>query len=115
MLAASRYMRFNFPAGVSVISREGNWGRLRQKRQPLTGKDVRVFTISLRWKHALEKEVQGSDEMWGRVMEAEADLYLVKPFGYRELAARVKAILRRYKKAAALLRRGGKLWPVQYD
>ena len=42
-----------------------------------------------------------SDEMWGRVMEAEADLYLVKPFGYPELAARVKAILRRYKKAAA--------------
>jgi len=38
-----------------------------------------------------------SDEMWEKVMEAEADLYLVKPFGYRELAARVKAILRRYK------------------
>ena len=41
-----------------------------------------------------------SDEMWGRVMEAEADLYLVKPFGYQELVARVKAILRRYKGAA---------------
>jgi len=39
-----------------------------------------------------------SDEMWKRVMEAEADLYLIKPFSYRELAARVKAILRRYKK-----------------
>jgi len=38
-----------------------------------------------------------SDEMWERVMEAEADLYLIKPFSYRELAARVKAILRRYK------------------
>jgi len=38
-----------------------------------------------------------SDEVWGRVMEADADLYLVKPFGYRELVARVKAILRRYK------------------
>jgi len=35
--------------------------------------------------------------MWERVMEAEADLYLIKPFSYRELAARVKAILRRYK------------------
>ena len=42
-----------------------------------------------------------SDEMWGRVMEAEADLYLVKPFGYPELVARIKAILRRYKKATA--------------
>ena len=41
-----------------------------------------------------------SDKAWKRVMEAEADFYLVKPFGYRELAARVKAILRRYKKAA---------------
>ncbi len=41
-----------------------------------------------------------SDEMWERVMEAEVDLYLVKPFSYRELVARVKAILRRYKMAA---------------
>ena len=38
-----------------------------------------------------------SDEVWERVMEAEADLYLIKPFSYRELIARVKAILRRYK------------------
>ncbi len=38
-----------------------------------------------------------SDEMWERVMEAEVDLYLIKPFSYRELVARVKAILRRYK------------------
>ena len=38
-----------------------------------------------------------SDEMWGRVMEAEADLYLIKPFSYPELIARMKAILRRYK------------------
>jgi len=38
-----------------------------------------------------------SDEVWERVMEAEADLYLVKPLRYRELVARVKAILRRYK------------------
>ncbi len=36
-----------------------------------------------------------SDEMWRRVMEAEADLYLVKPFSYPELVARVKTILRR--------------------
>ena len=40
-----------------------------------------------------------SDETWERVMEAEADLYLVKPFGYRELVARIKAILRRYRAA----------------
>ena len=38
-----------------------------------------------------------SDEVWGRVMKADADLYLVKPFGYLELVARMKAILRRYK------------------
>ena len=42
-----------------------------------------------------------SDEVWERVMESEADLYLVKPFSYRELVARMKAILRRYKKATA--------------
>jgi two-component system OmpR family response regulator/two-component system alkaline phosphatase synthesis response regulator PhoP len=38
-----------------------------------------------------------SDEAWGRVMEADADLYLVKPFSYLELVARVKAILRRIR------------------
>lgn len=38
-----------------------------------------------------------SDEVWGRVMEADADLYLVKPIRTRELIARVEAILRRYK------------------
>ena len=38
-----------------------------------------------------------SDEVWERVMESEADLYLVKPFSYPVLVARVKAILRRYK------------------
>ena len=38
-----------------------------------------------------------SDEVWERMMEAEADLYLIKPFSYRELVARIKAILRRYK------------------
>jgi len=42
-----------------------------------------------------------SDEVWERVMETEADLYQIKPFSYRELVARIKAILRRYKKAAA--------------
>ena len=42
-----------------------------------------------------------SEEVWERVMEAEADLYLIKPFGYPELVARIKAILRRYKKATA--------------
>ncbi len=36
-----------------------------------------------------------SAELWERVMEAEADLYLVKPLRYWELVARVKAILRR--------------------
>ena len=39
-----------------------------------------------------------SKEVWVRVTEAEADFYLVKPFSYTELVARVKAILRRYKR-----------------
>ena len=38
------------------------------------------------------------DEVWEKVAEARVDLYLKKPFSYLELAARVKAILRRYKK-----------------
>ncbi len=38
---------------------------------------------------------KSSAELWERVLEAEADLYLVKPLRYRELVARVKAILRR--------------------
>ncbi len=38
-----------------------------------------------------------SDKAWSRVVEAGADFYLVKPFGYLELAARVRALLRRYE------------------
>ena len=38
-----------------------------------------------------------SDRAWTRVVEAGADCYLPKPFGYRELVARVKALLRRHE------------------
>ena len=37
-----------------------------------------------------------SSEGWMRAVEAGADFYIRKPFSYRELVARVKAILRRY-------------------
>ena len=37
-----------------------------------------------------------SDKAWNRVVEAGADCYLVKPFAYLELVARVKSLLRRY-------------------
>ncbi|GAH75121.1 unnamed protein product, partial [marine sediment metagenome] len=39
-------------------------------------------------------------EAWMRAVEAGADFYLKKPFSYRELVARVKAILRRYRRTA---------------
>ena len=42
-----------------------------------------------------------SSEAWRRAVEAGADLYLRKPFSNLVLAARVRAILRRYKKATA--------------
>jgi len=42
-----------------------------------------------------------SDEEWTKMVEAGADFYLRKPFSYLELVARVRAILRRYKKAIA--------------
>ena len=38
-----------------------------------------------------------SDKTWTRVVEAGADFYLERPFGYLELVARVKALLRRYE------------------
>ncbi len=38
-----------------------------------------------------------SDKAWTRVVEVGADFYLVKPFGYLELVARVKALLRRHE------------------
>jgi len=37
------------------------------------------------------------DKVWNRVVDAGADFYMAKPFGYLELVARVKAILRRYE------------------
>ena len=43
-----------------------------------------------------------SDEVWGRVMKSDADLYLIKPFSCLELVARVEAVLRR-------VRQGGKI------
>ncbi len=36
-------------------------------------------------------------EVWAKVAEVGADFYLVKPFSYMELIARVKALLRRYE------------------
>ena len=39
-----------------------------------------------------------SGEAWARAVQARADFYLRVPFSCLELAARVKAILRRYKK-----------------
>ena len=42
-----------------------------------------------------------SEEAWRRVMEADIDSYLVKPVRYRELIARVRAILRRFQKSSA--------------
>jgi len=42
-----------------------------------------------------------SDKAWNRVVEAGADFYLEKPFGYLELVARVKALLRRYEWSAS--------------
>ncbi len=38
-----------------------------------------------------------SDKDWTGVVEAGADFYLEKHFGYLELAARVRALLRRYE------------------
>lgn len=42
-----------------------------------------------------------SGEAWMRAVEAGADFYFTKPASHQEVVARVKAILRRYKKAAA--------------
>jgi len=39
-----------------------------------------------------------SNTAWERAIQAGADFYLKKPFGYLQLAARVRAILRRHKK-----------------
>ncbi len=39
-----------------------------------------------------------SDRAWVRAIQTGADFYLKAPFSYSELTARIKAILRRYKK-----------------
>jgi two-component system OmpR family response regulator len=38
-----------------------------------------------------------SDEAWEKALQADASLYEAKPFSYRILVARMKAMLRRYK------------------
>jgi len=38
-----------------------------------------------------------SQKVWTRVEEVGADFYLVKPFSYPELVARVKSLIRRYE------------------
>ena len=40
-----------------------------------------------------------SERAWIRAVEVEADFYLVKPFSYLELVARVKALIRRYEQS----------------
>lgn len=40
-----------------------------------------------------------SDEVWAKVMEADIDSYEIKPLRLTVLVARVKALLRRHKKA----------------
>jgi len=55
----------------------------------------------LRQAHDVAIILMGKDsggEAWTRAVEAGADFYLKKPFSYRELPARVKAILRRYRR-----------------
>jgi len=42
-----------------------------------------------------------NDRVWERMIEAGADHYEVKPFRYLSLAARVRAILRRYSPTAS--------------
>jgi two-component system phosphate regulon response regulator PhoB len=39
-----------------------------------------------------------SDKAWVRATQTGADFYLKAPFSYSELTARIKAVLRRYKK-----------------
>jgi len=43
--------------------------------------------------------VDSGGEAWKAAVEAGADFYFEKPIDYQETAARVKAILRRYKRA----------------
>ena len=44
-----------------------------------------------------------SDITWVRAVQAGADFYLKVPFNWQELSARVKAILRRYKRVKSAL------------
>jgi len=44
------------------------------------------------------------DEVWAELMRAHADFYLKRPFSGLELAARIRAILRRYRRYETLSR-----------
>ncbi len=66
---------------------------------PLDGDTVEVC-YQLRNSFGIPVILLGRDsskEAWRRVTEAEIDSYVLKPVTYRELVARVKAVLRRYE------------------
>lgn len=65
----------------------------------LPGRDSTEACYELRNRFGIPVVLLGKDfgeEVWWRVMESDADCYLVKPVRERELIARIKAILRRY-------------------
>ena len=63
--------------------------------QELRGEDIRVPTIFVTGTNAEGMKIKGLDEMGG-------DDYIVKPFSYPELIARIRAVLRRSETAGDL-------------
>ena len=45
------------------------------------------------------------NQAWSRAVSAGADFYLMKPFGFLELVARVEALIRRYQQTDSNIRR----------
>ena len=86
---------------ISQRRRANKKGRIRCLNEiPQEGIDSFIVCKDLRDEYDIPVILLGKDpngEMWKKAIDAGADYYMRQPFSHRVLAARLSALLRRYK------------------